>query len=84
MLFLGRQLAPQARRGAYLGELMTLAEQLGLNFRGARERRAHDRRRPSSARLAAEQGRDTALPDALAEATRRVADESSGRLSGAA
>lgn len=51
------------------GEIMTLAEQLGLDFRGARERRAHntfDAHRVLA--WAAEQGRETALQLALFDA----------------
>ncbi len=51
------------------GEMMTLAEQLGLNFRGARERRAHntfDAHRVLA--WAGEQGRETALQLALFDA----------------
>lgn len=51
------------------GEMMALAEQLGLNFRGARERRAHntfDAHRVLA--WAAEQGRETALQLALFDA----------------
>ncbi|MEX0607186.1 MAG: DsbA family oxidoreductase, partial [Halofilum sp. (in: g-proteobacteria)] len=50
-------------------EMITLAEQLGLNFRGARERRAHntfDAHRVLA--WAAEQGRETALQLALFDA----------------
>lgn len=50
-------------------EMMTLAEQLGLNFRGARERHAHntfDAHRVLA--WAAEQGRETALQLALFDA----------------
>lgn len=51
------------------GEMMALAEQLGLNFSGARERRAHntfDAHRVLA--WAAEQGRETALQLALFDA----------------
>lgn len=50
-------------------EMMTLAEELGLNFRGARERRAHntfDAHRVLA--WAAEQGRETELQLALFDA----------------
>jgi len=50
-------------------EMMALAEELGLNFRGARERRAHntfDAHRVLA--WAAEQGRETALQLALFDA----------------
>ena len=51
------------------GEMMVLAEELGLNFRGARERRAHntfDAHRVLA--WAAEQGRETELQLALFDA----------------
>jgi predicted DsbA family dithiol-disulfide isomerase len=51
------------------GEMMSLAEDLGLNFRGARERRAHntfDAHRVLA--WAAEQGRETELQLALFDA----------------
>lgn len=51
------------------GEMMTLAEQLGLNFHGARERRAHNTFAAHRVLAwAAEQGRGTALQLALFDA----------------